>query len=173
MTATSIPALLEPIQERLDAATPGPWKADVSVRGDCVVWGPNGRFLMNAQAEPHWLEYPGETRMVSFDVDRRDAVFIAAAPTDTARLLAAVKAVTEVHKPAKVQRTKYNAEGTLISYTVTEDGPCVVCYPPFITQHCEDCDDYDETCGGVTGAASRPWPCPTVSAVEAALKGEA
>lgn len=58
-------------------ATPGPWSADVGVRGDCVVFGPNGRFLLNAQAEPHWLEYPGETRSVAFDVDRRDCTHIA------------------------------------------------------------------------------------------------
>lgn len=95
MTAT-IPALLEPIRATLAAATPGPWKADVGVRGDCVVWGPNGRFLMNAQAEPHWLEYPGEIRKVSFDVDRRDAAFIASAPVTVARLLAAVEAVEDL-----------------------------------------------------------------------------
>ena len=84
---------LAPIRERLAAATPGPWKADTVVRGDCVVWGPNGRFLMNAQAEPHWLEYPGEKRYVAFDVDKRDVQFIANARTDTARLLAALDGV--------------------------------------------------------------------------------
>ena len=78
---------LDAITARLEAATPGPWKADTGTSGDCVVWGPNGRFLMNMQAEPHWIEYPGETRMVSFDVDKRDAEFIADARTDVAYLL--------------------------------------------------------------------------------------
>jgi hypothetical protein len=84
---------LDEIKARLAAATPGPWVADTGTRGDCVVWGPNGRFLMNMQAEPHWIEYPGEKRSVSFDVDRRDAEFIAGARTDLARLTAAVEAV--------------------------------------------------------------------------------
>lgn len=79
------------IEARLDAATPGPWTADAGTRGDCVVWGPNGRFLMNMQAEPHWIGYPGEKRMVSFDVDRRDAEFIAGAREDVAYLLAELR----------------------------------------------------------------------------------
>lgn len=68
---------LDQLREIAQNATPGPWSADVGVRGDCVVFGPNGRFLLNAQAEPHWLEYPGETRSVAFDVDRRDCTHIA------------------------------------------------------------------------------------------------
>jgi len=83
--------VLDQIQKRADAATPGPWKADGETRGDCVVWGPNGRFLMNQQAEPHWIEYPGEKRSVSFDVDRRDGEFIAHARTDIPALLAMVR----------------------------------------------------------------------------------
>jgi hypothetical protein len=79
------------IEARLNAATPGPWTADTGTRGDCVVWGPNGRFLMNMQAEPHWIEYPGEKRSVSFDVDKRDAEFIAAARDDVAYLLAELR----------------------------------------------------------------------------------
>jgi len=82
---------LAAIEARTDSATPGPWEADTGTRGDCVVWGPNGRFLMNAQAEPHWIEYPGEKRSVSFDVDRRDAEFIAHARTDVPALLAMVR----------------------------------------------------------------------------------
>ena len=81
---------LDAIQRRADKATPGPWKADTGTRGDCVVWGPNGRFLMNMQAEPHWIEYEGEKRSVSFDVDARDAEFIANARTDIPALLALV-----------------------------------------------------------------------------------
>lgn len=82
---------LAEIEARLNSATPGPWVADTGVRGDCVVWGPNGRFLMNMQSEPHWLQYPGETRLVSFDVDRRDAEFIAAAREDVSYLLAELR----------------------------------------------------------------------------------
>lgn len=84
---------LEELQKQFDEATPGPWTADTGVRGDCVVWGPNGRFLMNMQAEPHWIEYPGEHRQVSFDVDARDARFIASARNNMGKLLDVVNQV--------------------------------------------------------------------------------
>lgn len=163
MTADRIPALLEPIQNRLNAATP----IELEVAGTEPSMS-GQHFSIRRKGIPGLRITGHEYGHGGVYTD-----LLVHAPTDQARLLAAVKAVTEVHKPAKVQRTKYNADGTLISYTVTEDGPCVVCYPPFITQHCEECEDYDETCGGVTGAASRPWPCPTVAAVVAALGGEA
>lgn len=58
-------------------ATPGPWAADVETRGDCVLWGPNGQFVANAQAEPHWLPAAdGGQRAVMFDADRRDVKLI-------------------------------------------------------------------------------------------------
>lgn len=61
------------------AATPAPWTADTKTRGDCVLWGPNGQFVANAQAEPHWLPAAdGGKRAVMFDVDRRDVELIAA-----------------------------------------------------------------------------------------------
>lgn len=84
---------LAEIKARSERATPGPWKADTGVRGDCVVWGPNGRFLLNAQAEPHWREYPGETRSVSFDVDARDVEFIAHNREDVPALVEALEGV--------------------------------------------------------------------------------
>ena len=98
--------VLGEIEARVNAATPGPWKGDTGTRGDCVVWGPNGRFLMNMQAEPHWLEYSGEKRMVSFDVDRRDAEFIAHARTDIPALLAMVR-----EQRAVIERVKALVEG--------------------------------------------------------------
>lgn len=101
---TDVTTLLAGIKALEEAATPSPWKADTAVRGDCVVWGPNGRFLMNAQAEPHWLEYPGETRSVSFDVDARDAEFIAAARTDVPRLVAALEAVEDLARRLRDNR---------------------------------------------------------------------
>jgi hypothetical protein len=85
---------LAEMRDRSERATPGPWVADVQQRGDCVVWGPDGAFLSNAQAEPHWLPAPdGSKRMVQFDVDRRDAEFIAHARTDLDDLRGAVEDV--------------------------------------------------------------------------------
>ena len=111
--------VLGEIEARVNAATPGPWKGDTGTRGDCVVWGPNGRFLMNMQAEPHWLEYPGEKRMVSFDVDRRDAEFIAHAREDIPALLAMVREQRAViAKVAEVIRD--------LSFDYDVDTPAVV-----------------------------------------------
>lgn len=84
------------VKEIVDAATPAPWVADTGERGDCVVWGPNGRFLMNMQAEPHWVPDPsGKTRAVSFDVDYRDANFVAAARHYMPRMLDAMSEVED------------------------------------------------------------------------------
>lgn len=83
MTTTNIPALLEPIQGRLDAATPGPWHLDRDEPGDVasvVAYASNDGVTIGT--------YVADT--VEED---GDAEFIAHAPTDTARLLAAVKAV--------------------------------------------------------------------------------
>jgi len=103
--------VLDQIQKRADAATPGPWKADGETRGDCVVWGPNGRFLMNQQAEPHWIEYPGEKRSVSFDVDRRDGEFIAHAREDIPALLAMVREQRAALEQVKVLADKWRYKG--------------------------------------------------------------
>jgi hypothetical protein len=95
------------------------------------------------------------------------------APQDRAKLLAALEAVTAIHKPSTVRRTKYNGEGTLISYTLTEDGPCHACYPPAVAStalHCEDCGEGSYgLCDGVQTVISRPWPCPTITAITTAL----
>ena len=83
---------VDDIRERAEAATPGPWEPDTAVRGDCVVWGPNGQFLANHQSEPHWLpDAKGRNRQVAFDVDRRDCEFIAHAREDIPYLLAEVE----------------------------------------------------------------------------------
>lgn len=76
MTASGIPALLEPIQERLNAATPGPWE---------LLGGGEWISPIGIAVAPD-----------DGGVGPKDAVFIAHAPTDTARLLAAVKAVVEL-----------------------------------------------------------------------------
>jgi hypothetical protein len=92
------------------------------------------------------------------------------APQDRAALLAALETVLATHRPATVNHTKYNADGTLISYTKTQDGPCVTCHPISITEHCEQCEDYDDTCEGTTRAVREPWPCATFRAITTALE---
>ena len=73
-----IPALLEPIQNRLNSATPGPWDWDHS-NPRRVLEGRGGEQILACAA----LLYP----------EKMNQEFIAAAPTDQARLLAAVQAV--------------------------------------------------------------------------------
>ncbi|MDO5866006.1 MULTISPECIES: hypothetical protein [Paenarthrobacter] len=130
MTTTSIPALLEPIQERLNKATPGPWDWDHS-NFRRVLEGKDGEQVLTCAA----LLYP----------ERRNQEFIANAPTDTARLLAAVKAVTEVHEPVDAVMNPGRHERVVKVCT---------------------------GCGADDGNWQR-FPCPTIRAVEAALRGEA
>ena len=80
---------LAEIRQRAEEATPSPWTADIRQRGDCVVWGPDGRFVGNMGTAPHWVvSESGAKRPAAFDVDRRDAVFIANARQDVPALLA-------------------------------------------------------------------------------------
>jgi hypothetical protein len=87
MTETN-KTLLEPIQNRLNAATPGPWHLDRDEPGEVasvVAYARNDGVTIGT--------YVADT--VEED---GDAVFIANAPTDQARLLAAVQAVTAIHE---------------------------------------------------------------------------
>ena len=86
------------IEQRAAEATEWPWRTDVETRGDAVVWGPDGAFISNAQGEPHWLPAPdGSERQAQFDVDRRDAAFIADARTAVPALTAVVRDVLALH----------------------------------------------------------------------------
>lgn len=108
---TDLTDRFDAIASRAEEATPGPWEADTGTRGDCVVWGPNGRFLMNMQAEPHWIEYPGEKRSVSFDVDARDARFIAAAREDVPFLLDLARKQQAALEAVRELAERWNARG--------------------------------------------------------------
>jgi hypothetical protein len=77
LTVDRIPALLEPIQNRLEVITPGPW----------TDWDRGiGHEIHDQYGEPI---NSGHRETFS----ARDAEFIANAPTDQARLLAAIQAV--------------------------------------------------------------------------------
>ncbi|MEQ4566206.1 hypothetical protein [Paenarthrobacter sp. CAP02] len=84
MTET-IKTLLQPIQDRLNAATPGPWDFE-------PFDGSFGIYSLEMQDDgsfPAVIGYADASEAGTQD----DAAFIAAAPTDQARLLAAVQAV--------------------------------------------------------------------------------
>ena len=87
MTADRIPALLEPIQNRLHAATPGPWNVDRNFpfTSDLVgIFAPNSKKYVLQVEDQDDVDDP---------TSAADAAFIAHSPTDQARLLAAVRAV--------------------------------------------------------------------------------
>ncbi|KIA72712.1 hypothetical protein ANMWB30_24800 [Arthrobacter sp. MWB30] len=89
MTADRIAALLEPIQNRLNAATPGPW----------VEYHENGTpgvleaFNCPPATGVYLVDY------ASMDQKQKDAQFFANAPTDLARVLAAIEGLVELHEP--------------------------------------------------------------------------
>ena len=154
------------IEARLSAATPGPWVID------SIESGEHGVF-----AEEHHRLGCGTSQVAGF-MTKANAELLVNAPADVAYLLTelqkrdnALARVEALHRPSRREHARYNSDDTLISYTVTEDGPCVACYPETRPTHCEDCDD--ESCTGNSSNWNRqPWPCPTRAAVTAA-KGEA
>ncbi|MCP1414386.1 hypothetical protein [Paenarthrobacter sp. A20] len=86
---TDLRALLAPIRARLAAATPGPWHMR-----ECSPYTERGRLEVNI-----W----DETRNIMItnwcdddEIHRPNAALIANAPTDIARLLTAIEAVTEL-----------------------------------------------------------------------------
>lgn len=91
---------LKAIRERLNAATPGPWKADCKP-GDCVVWGPEGLTRETSEAyrvAPVFLMNlaKGSDEPVAFDLrEKANAEFIAHARTDVEELLNLVEMLME------------------------------------------------------------------------------
>ena len=185
MSTGRIPALLEPIQNRLNAATPGPWAVmDVNDPGEGVNY-------IDVYAETDGLEtvckMPNPADYSMREYLQQDADFIANAPTDQARLLAAVQAVTGLHKVERRYLQTKNAdrsfdtaeealaacrahsmEGYEIPYYANVDE-----IPFFeVCAHCKTVED--GPCDGqCTREAGTLWPCPTVAAVVAALGGAA
>ncbi|MEQ4566201.1 hypothetical protein [Paenarthrobacter sp. CAP02] len=95
MTATSIPALLEPIQNRLEVITPGKWFREYS---DVIISDPDPRDVEEGYDDPRSMRIVRAAPHLNKREPQgiKNADFIANAPTDTARLLAAVKAALDV-----------------------------------------------------------------------------
>ena len=156
---------LDEIEARANAATEGPW--EVGDRYHCVAadtcdcrqdYGPLidtyqhpewGTMHVHRTDEPWWHDgvlyrpaggSPGE---VCRDTASADAEFIAHARTDVPALVAALRAVLELHAP-----------------TPSDIYPHDVCHHP----HCTDPTDQME---------QSPWPCPTVTAIRQHLGEDA
>ena len=198
MTADRIPALLEPIQERLDAIQKQ-WAVQHKTFLD-------GDYDKAFESDWSFKPFTQESAMeLAESMNRSKPVQIARsafrevgewkpegaedAPTDQARLLAAVQAVTALHKP---ERCWMPYEGAEVSYATEQEA----------IEAMEDCDlnqvamqaiaengtPFFEVCAECRRVENGPcegecvremgyltslWPCPTVAAVVAALGGEA
>ena len=88
---------LEEIEERLNAATPGPWYPGFA-------W-PNAIYKNKALTKQ--LGTVGKNSHINDENGKNDAVFIASSPTDIKQLLAVVKemrgALNEVRKESLIQ----------------------------------------------------------------------
>ncbi len=103
---------LESIRRRLEAATPGPWKATV-VSGDSAYYSnPSSNIHLNDM-----VAWPVGPMSKSQAMASRDAELIAHAPTDIARLLAFVEPIAELI-------TMFRGEG--VNLGVSDYGPKLV-----------------------------------------------
>lgn len=149
MTDDRLTAELAAIKARADAATRGPWWFDEDdevfrLHGVHAIIPPvmdgfpeqvlNHQILKAPKQGTPYAEYwPGEA----------DAAFIVAARADVPRLLAAVDALIELHRPI-------------------DRGRVMAC--------CEGCEAVN---GEFHGGCCHEWPCPTYEAILAALTGKA
>jgi len=143
---------LAQIKERLNAATPGPWAAYAGCIRQDRSWRDASHVV---------VDYDGERPSIP------NAVFIAAAPVDVARLTRAVEGVLGLHQPITV----YEYDDT--NGTFTQDGEgeqiemktlCAACTGDSVLELIGDCE-YDDT----DYHDETAWPCPTVAAIENAL----
>lgn len=98
---------IEQIRERLNAASMGPWQAGVAATSDgsevCTTYEQKKAFLalsLNKGGRPLWIVDNGEVIPAATGDGPNaghNAAFIAAAPTDIGRLIAAADAVLALH----------------------------------------------------------------------------
>lgn len=117
---TDLRALLAPIRARLAAATPGPWSVEHDNADDwemgisdgdypCCIVGPLNVSLSPSDAEkPWWKDSRNKVSEVS-EMSNEDAEFIANAPTDLTRLLAAIEAVVDLSERTLNAPIEYSA----------------------------------------------------------------
>lgn len=151
---------LDGIRARLAKATPAPW----FVVGLPWLDEDVPPYINAGSPDPHHDGFVCDMgNMATPDAPPNvdaDAEFIAAAPSDVARLLAAVDAVLALHQP-------------LEWHECGDDGTPDLTKPlPTFCSHCTDEDYVSAIEAGDTIDASASvisWPCPTVRAVAAHL----
>ena len=149
--------LLDDIEARAEAATPGPWVEEDKGASALVVEGTEG------------YSADGSCRAVAEEVYlAKDRAFIAHARTDVPQLVAALRAVRELHLPVPGYKLADDCPHTndgshaYFRHVVAEDG----------FEMCLDMPDPNwttcVTCRDIYGNNSE-WPCPTVQAIASAL----
>ena len=138
MTATD---RLNEIEARANAATEGPWIVAI-YKNECKVETKRERWHVASYASPE------------------DAAFIAHARTDVPALVAALRAVLDLHRESRND--------------VDHTPPCEHCHGEPGVHECgcwadEKWPTVCAVCMEGTKGASVAWPCPTVRAIEEAL----
>lgn len=169
----TINSALAQIKARLTAATPGPWDFEPF----------DGSFGVYALEQRDNGDYPAVVGYASEGESgtEADAEFIAAAPTDVARLVAAVEGVLGLHKPIKKWEPY---EGAGYTFATQEEalraggdldlGVVAIEAGPQYFEVCKECgrieSDQLSEIGEDWGYRESLWPCATIAAIEAALK---
>lgn len=138
---------LDGIKARLQAATPGSWEVKPFRVG----------FGGDSEREPDFWEV-GENIVY----EEEDAELIAHAPTDLARLVAAVEAVEKLHEPLAIY--ELDDEGHVQEDKHVRD-ICGTCSDSSVM---ESLDDGNYDLSGEYGEVG--WPCPTANALAAGVQ---
>lgn len=172
---TDATTLLAGIKTRAEKATEGPWEVDRNhpFTSDLV-----GIF---APGPKHYILQVENQDDVDDPTSDEDIQFLAAARTDVPRLVAAIEAVAGLHKP-ETRWMPY--DGAEVSYGTREEaieacedldiGIAATVLVPFdLCAHCKTIEEgpCDGECTREMGYRESLWPCPTITAVVAALGG--
>ena len=132
---------LDEIEARTTAATEGPWEWEGEAKAEWEL-GANSLVPSRRPDDPVLYGYGYDASGIEVE-NPADAEFIAHARTDVPALVAALRAVLELHAP-----------------TPSDIYPNDVCHHP----HCTDPTDQME---------QSHWPCPTVTAIRQHLGEDA
>lgn len=170
---TDVPTLLAGIKTRAEKATPGSWEIKEDCRDYPSVWHDQEVAFSIGRCADCGVEA---------EYEAEDAAFIAAARTDIPRLAAAIEAAAGLHKP-ETRWMPY--DGAEVSYDTREEaieacedldiGIAATVLVPFdLCAHCKTIEEgpCDGECTREMGYRESLWPCPTITAVVAALEGE-
>ena len=148
---------LEPIKERLAAATPGPWKAkEDSWDGYSVVIDDNGPGVSII------AEQIGQGE----DGGRGDAEFIANAPEDIAALVAEVERLrATIHVLTSERDSALERNNDLIEQSEKQQSRLSAVENLHRRSTYKSDDPYCETCYQAPYGYA-PYPCPTICALE-------